>query len=73
MVCHQIRLRGDDSFCNLLEKKKNKKSSVLVCRRGFFGVKLCTVGLHNVMARVCLETDSSEDVLLKKEKAPLLQ
>ena len=61
MVCHQIRLRGDDSFCYQLEKK-NKKSSVLVCKRRFFCVKLCTVGLHNAMARICLETNSSGDV-----------
>ena len=52
-------------------KKKNKKSSVLVCGCGFFCVKCCTVALHNAMARICLETNSSEDVLL--EKAPFLQ
>ena len=24
MVCHQIRLRGDDSFCYYLEKKEQE-------------------------------------------------
>ena len=36
MVCHPIRLRGDDSFFLLARKKKNKKSSVLVCGVDFF-------------------------------------
>ena len=54
-------------------KKLNKKFSVLVCGRGFFCVKLYTVGWHNAMARIFLETNSSGDVLLEKEKAPLLQ
>ena len=27
MVCHQIRLLGDDSFSNWLKKKKHKISS----------------------------------------------
>ena len=35
MVCHQIRLRGDDSFSYWL-KKKAKDISVRVCGHGFF-------------------------------------
>ena len=44
-------------------KKKNKKSSVLVCRRGFLCVKLCTVGLHNAMVRICFETNFMKSCL----------
>ena len=37
MVCHQIRLRGDDNFSWWLEKKKkNMTSSVRVCGCAFF-------------------------------------
>ena len=52
-------------------KKKNKKLSVLLCGRGFFCVKLCTVGWHNAMARIGLETNSSGDVLLEKKKSSI--
>ena len=38
-----------------------------------FGVKWYTVGIHNAIARSGLEKNSSEDVSLWKEKAPLLQ
>ena len=73
MVGHQIRLRGDDNFSYWLGKKKNKKSSGRVCGRVYFCVKCWKVGLHNAVARIGLETNSSGDVLLGKEKAPLLQ
>ena len=33
-----------------------------------FGVKRCTVGMRNGMAQIGLETNSSGDVLLEKEK-----
>ena len=37
MVCHEIRLRGDDSFSyRRKKKKKNKISFVRVCGRGIF-------------------------------------
>ena len=76
MVGHQIRLSGDDNFSYWLEKKekkKNKKSSGRVCGRVYFCVKCWKVGLHNAVARIGLETNSSGDVLLGKEKAPLSQ
>ena len=38
-----------------------------------FCVTRCTVGMHNAMARIGLETNSLGDVSLGKEKAPLLQ
>ena len=53
-----------------------KKEQEILCSRMWawiFCVKLCTVGLLNAMARICLETNSSGGVLLDKEKAPLLQ
>ena len=54
-------------------KRKKKKSSGRVCGRVYFCVKWCKVGLHNSVVRIGLETNSSGDVLLGKEKAPLLQ
>ena len=55
------------------KEKKSKESSGRVCGRVYFCVKCCKVGLHNAGARIGLETSSSGDVLLGKEKAPLLQ
>ena len=36
-----------------------------------FRVKWCTVGMYNAMAQTFFETNSSGDVSLGKEKAPL--
>ena len=36
-----------------------------------FRVKRCTVGMHNAMAQIGLETNSSGDVSLEKKKAAL--
>ena len=72
MVCHQIRLHGDDSFSYWLKKKAED----IFCPRMWawiFRVKRCTVGMRNGMAQIGLKTKSSGDVLLEKEKAPLLQ
>ena len=68
MICHQIRLRGDDSFLLLAESTRNLLSA-------YVGVDFSckTVGMRNGMAQIGLETNSSGDVLLEKEKAPLLQ
>ena len=71
MVCHQIRLRGDDSFSYWLKKKKRYLLSAYVGMD--FSCKRCTVGMRNGMVQIGLETNSSGDVLLEKEKAPLLQ
>ena len=38
-----------------------------------FRVKRCTVGMHKAMAQIGLETNSSGDVSVEMEKAPLLQ
>ena len=77
MICHQIRFRGDDSFSYWLKKKnqKNKKKQDIFCSRMWawiIRVKRCTVGMHNAMAKIGLETNSSADVSLEMEKAPLL-
>ena len=53
MVCHEIRLRGDDNFSYWL------KSRMLAW---IFRVKRCTVGMRNGMAQIGLETNSSGDV-----------
>ena len=55
---------------------KKKKAYDIFCARMWawiFCVKRCTVGMRNGMAQIGLETNSSGDVLLEKEKAPLLQ
>ena len=75
MICHQIRFRGDDSF-SYWPKKKNKKKQDVFCSRMWawiFHVKRCTVGMHNAMAQIGLETNSLADISLEMEKAPLLQ
>ena len=49
MICHQIRLRGDDSFSYWLKKKK-KKGQDTFCSRMWawiFREKRCTVGMRN--------------------------
>ena len=72
MVCHQIRLHGDDSFSYWLKKKAED----IFCPHMWawiFRVKRCTVGMRNGMAQIGLKTKSLGDVLLEKEKAPLLQ
>ena len=72
MVCHQIRLRCNDKFSFWLKKKEHE----IFCSRMWtciYRIKWCTVGMHNALARTGLETNSSWDVLLRKEKAPLLQ
>ena len=38
-----------------------------------FRVKWCSIGMHDAMARIGLETNLSGDVSLRKEKAPLPQ
>ena len=73
MICHQIRLRGDDSFSYWLKKKKAQDISCSRMRAWIFCVKRCTVWMHNVMAQIGLERNSSGDVSLEKERAPLLQ
>ena len=75
MICHQIRFRGDDSF-SYWPKKKTKKKQDVFCSRMWawiFHVKRCTVGMHNAMAQIGLETNSLADISLEMEKAPLLQ
>ena len=72
MICHQIRLRSDDSFSYWL-KKKGQEISCSRMRAWSFCVKRCTVWMHNVMAQIGLERNSSGDVSLEKERAPLLQ
>ena len=74
MICHLIRFRGDDSFYYWLEKKKKRTRYLLFAYVGVdFRVKRCTVGMHNAMAQIGLETNSSRDVSLEMEKGPLLQ
>ena len=62
MKCHQIPLRGDDSFsCWLKKKKKKKKEQDIFCSLMWawnFRVKRCTIGMHNAMAQIGLETNS---------------
>ena len=58
MICHQIRLRDDDSFSYWLEKKAQD----IFCSHMWawvFRVKRCTVGMRNLMAKIGLETNSS--------------
>ena len=70
MICHQIRFRGDDSFSYWLKKKSTRY--LLFAYVGVdFSCK--TVGMRDGMAQIGLEKNSSGDVLLEKEKAPLLQ
>ena len=62
MICHQIRLRGDESFSYWLKKKKKKKEQDIFCSRMWawtFRVKRSTVGMHNAMAQISLETNLS--------------
>ena len=75
MICHQILFCGDDSFSYWLKKNKKKKQDVFCSRMWawIFHVKRCTVGMHNAMAQIGLETNSSADISLEKGKAPLLQ
>ena len=56
-----------------LAEKKGKEIYRLRIWAYIFRVKWCTVGMHNAMARIGLETNSSGDVSLGKEKAPLLK
>ena len=72
MLCHQIRLRGDDRFSYWL-KKKAQDISCSRMRAWIFCVKRCTVWMHNVMAQIGLERNSSGDVSLEKERVPWLQ
>ena len=59
-------------FFLLVEKKK--KRYLLSAYVGMdFSCKRYTVGMRNGMVQIGLETNSSGDVLLEKEKAPLLQ
>ena len=58
-------------FFFLAEKKKNKKSSVRMWTC-IYRIQWCTVRMHNALARTGLETNSSGDISLRKEKAPLL-
>ena len=72
MVCHQIRLRGNDKFSSWLKKKEHE----IFCSRMWtciYRIKWCTVGMHNALARTGLETNSSWDVSRGKEKVPMLQ
>ena len=54
-------------FFFLTEKKRTRDHpfAYVAC---IFRVKWCTGGMHNAMARTVLETNSSGDVLLGKEK-----
>ena len=60
MVCHEIRLRGDDSFFYWLKKKKKKKQDIFCSRMWVwnFRVKRYIIGIHNAMAQIGLETNS---------------
>ena len=52
-----------------------KKAQDIFCSHMWariFRVKRCTVGMCNALAQTGLETNSSGDVWLEKEKAPLL-
>ena len=60
-------------FFLLAEKKKGQDISCSRMRAWIFCVKRCTVWMHNVMAQIGLERNSSGDVSLEKERAPLLQ
>ena len=67
VICHQIRLRDDDSFSYWLEKK----AQYIFCSRmwaWFFRVKRCTVGMRNGMAQIGLETNSSGKFDKKRKK-----
>ena len=73
MICHLIRLRAYDSFSYWLKKKRKQD---IFCSRMWawiFRVKRCTVGMLKAMAHIGLETNSSGDVSVEMEKAPLLQ
>ena len=50
-------------------QKKKKKQEIIRSRMWtcIFGVKWCTVGMRNAMARTVLKTNSSGDVSLGKE------
>ena len=66
MICHQIRLRGDESFSYWRKKKKKKKEQDIFCSRMWawtFRVKRSTVGMHNAMAQISLETNLSGQML----------
>ena len=67
MICHQIRLRGDDSFFLLAESTRNLLSA-------YVGVDFSckTVGMRDGMAQIGLETNSSGDVLLEKGKSSIV-
>ena len=54
-------------------KKKTQDMFCSRMRAWIFCVKRCTIWMHNVMAQIGLERNSSGDVSLEKEKAPLLQ
>ena len=54
-------------------KKKKQDMFCSSMRAWTFCVKRCTVWMHNAMAQIGLERNSSGDVSLEKEKAPLLQ
>ena len=76
MICHQIRFHGDDSFSYWLKKTKQKKKQDIFCSRiwaWIFHVKRCTIGMHDAIAQIGLETNSSADISLEMEKGPLLQ
>ena len=67
MICHQIRLRDDDSFSYWLEKKAQD----IFCSRMWawvFRVKRCTVVMRNGMAQIGLETNSSGKFDKKRKK-----
>ena len=58
MVCHEIRLRGDDSILPA-EKKNQKKDIFCSCMWTWnFRVKRYIIGIHNAMAQIGLETNS---------------
>ena len=53
-------------------KKKSTRYLLFACVGVDFSCKRCTVGMRNALAQTGLETNSSGDVCLEKEKAPLL-
>ena len=55
------------------QKKKEQEITRSRMWTRIFRVKWCTIGMHNAMARIVLETNSSGDVSLGKDQAPLLQ
>ena len=67
--CWQCLETGKVSLHLWVTKPKRRKIIVGV----HFRVTSCTVGMHNVMARIGLGTNSFRDVSLGKEIAPLLQ